>query len=470
MARGLTREVGGDTSRWRPYGRRTEAAPLSRTSPLTSRSRLSTLAERARQSLFLVPMGFAVGGIALAVLTLLLDEAVSGDLSLPLSVASTAASARSTLSTVASATMAFAGIAFSVTLLVFQMSSSQYSPRVLQGLFLDTFNKRVIGLVVGTFTYCLVVLRSVHAAVDGGADAAVPTFSTSVSVVLGVVAVLAIVAFIDHNAHRMDVSRILRDVTDQTLDRADERWWPEEGASVVAGPLPPGDPAEVVCDSSGWIQTMDASGILGAVPDGTTVVVDTGPGHYAAEGTVLCRVWPADAVDDDVARGVRGAVVTGPSRTLLQDPAYGVRQLVDVALRALSPGVNDPTTAQDAIFHMADALRAVLRRPEPPAEVTGEGARRVVLPRRTPTEVVRLAFDELRRAAGPMPAVTSYLLAAMSTVAGSLGDVASAAEARRELRRQADLAVAEAEHAGVPAWDVAQLRQQLDRLELGPPS
>jgi hypothetical protein len=84
--------------------------------------------------------------------------------------------------------------------------------------------------------------------------------------------------------------------------------------------------------------------------------------------------------------------------------------------------------------------------------------------------VVRLAFDELRRAAGPMPAVTSYLLAAMSTVAGSLGDVASAAEARRELRRQADLAVAEAEHAGVAAWDVAQLRQQLDRLELGPPS
>jgi uncharacterized membrane protein len=432
---------------------------------LTNNSRLLALSERARESLFVVPTAFAVAGIALAAAALAVDENVADDLSLPLSFASTAASARSTLSTVASATMTFAGIAFSVTLLVFQMSSSQYSPRVIHGLFRDPFNKRIIGLVVGTFTYCLVVLRSVHGPLDEGPGAAVPTFSTTVSVVLGVAVVLAIVAFIDHNAHRMDVSRILRDVTDQTLERADDRWWPEEGASTAAGPLPTAEPGVVTCASSGWVQQIDAGALLGAVPEGTTLSVDVAPGHYATEGVPLCRVWPAETAEE-VRSSVRRAVVTGSTRTMMQDPAYGVRQLVDVALRALSPGTNDPTTAQDAIFHLSDALRAVLQAPVPPAELTREGPRRLVLPTRSPAEVVDLAFGELRRAAAPHPAVTSYLLAAMATVATALDDGTATQEARRELARQARLAVAAAEHDGVAEWDLDALRAQLDELEL----
>lgn len=418
-----------------------------------------------------MPTLFALAGVGLAIGAVVLDEALSEGWTLPLSVASTPDSARSVLSTVASATMTFAGIAFSVTLLVFQMSSSQYSPRVIHGLFRDGFNKRIIGLVVGTFTYCLVVLRSVHGPVDGGPDATVPTLSVSLAVLLGVVAVLGIVGFIDHNAHHMDVSRILGRVTRDARDRAGARWWPQDATPPAddrtAGP-PVGLHTVVASDRDGWVQHVDPGRLLSAVPDGGTLDVDVGPGRYVVRGGVLARVWPAAEGDarDRLEAAVRGAVVLGDSRTTTQDPAYALRQMVDVALKALSPGVNDPTTAQDAVFHLAEALRAVLTAGAPPDELRRDGGR-VLLRVWNGPELVELAFAEVRRAAAPHPTAVDYVLAAIEMVARTTGDVADADAVHTELRRQAQLAVADAEHAGVPTWDVDALRRRLDELALG---
>lgn len=446
-------------------------------------------AERARESLFLIPTTFAVSGVALAVVALAVDENLSGDVSLPLSVASTAASARSVLSTVASATMTFAGIAFSVVLLVFQMSSSQYSPRVIHGLLRDDFNKRIIGLVVGTFTYCLVTLRSVHGPVDGGPDAAVPTVSVSLAVVLGVVAVLAIIGFIDHNAHRMDVSRILDDATDSTRESAQRTSWPEELAidpSDLSGPSAAEadgrrTPAREVVTRlvparrGGWVQQIDVEGLLRVIPPGATAEARTRPGRYAVTGSPLVEVHmcpPAedggaddgDHDDDDFARSVADAVVIGPSRTITQDPAYGLRQVIDVALRALSPGVNDPTTAQDALFHLADALRAVLDVEPAPRTFGGDDGRRVVLWHRSDAELVGLAFDELARSAASQPTVTGYLLAAIDTVMPPEDGTSRDQAVRRALLQQAENAVAESVRAGVAESEVARLEARLARM------
>ena len=142
--------------------------------------------ERIRVSLFFVPVVGVVISIVGAVVTIWIDSRLDlRGTDLPLGVTSTVASARSVLSTVAGATMTFAAIAFSISLLIIQQASSQFSPRVVHTLFRDPFNKRVMGLVMGTFTYCLVVLRSVRSFGEPGGDVVIPNLSVAIAVLLG---------------------------------------------------------------------------------------------------------------------------------------------------------------------------------------------------------------------------------------------------------------------------------------------
>jgi uncharacterized membrane protein len=345
-------------------------------------------------------------------------ELIDDGRDLPLRLTSTVDGSREILSTVASATITFAGIAFSIALLVFQLASSQYSPRVVHGLFRDPFNKRIIGVVVGTFAYCLTVLRSVRSTEDG-ADPLVPHLSTGVAVLLGVITVLAVVAFIDHAAHRMDVSEILQDVTRQTVAAADTA---ERATAPVHADPPSADGLPVRFEHNGWIQQIDRRALLDLVPPGGVVALQSAAGRYAVTGTTACTLWPAPerADRDDAAARARKAIRLGDTRTMQQDATYGLRQIVDVALKALSPGVNDPTTAQDSIFHAAAVLHTLLRGVEPKV-VAGEDGRRLLLPE-VPDEadLVALAFDEVRLAAHGNPAVSIYLLEAMRLLVDSL--------------------------------------------------
>ena len=402
---------------------------------------LAALLDRVRSSLFLVPMLFVVGGAVLGQVSLEVDSALTDrDVQLPFVLQSTVDNARAVLSTVATATITVAGIAFSISLLVIQLASSQYSPRVVHSLFRDPFTKRVMGLVVGTFTYCLVVLRSVRDALDDGGQAVVPNLSVALALLLGVASILATIAFINHSAHSMDVSELLHDVTDESL-RAVERGWPASSGPGALEDPPPVEGHEVRFTANGWIQYVDADALLAVAAPGGVVRLESEVGRYAVAGTPLATVWPVPDPDerDPLAGRLRAAVHVGQSRTLQQDASYGVRQLVDVALRALSPGVNDPTTAQDAIFHLAAVLHEALERDCPPRAVEGDGARRLLRPEAPDHgDLVDLAFDELRVAARTQPTVCVYLLEAMNLLCRSQ-QVATRAEVLKPLRRQARL-------------------------------
>lgn len=399
--------------------------------------------ERIRSSLFVVPMAavFVATGLGLAMLTL--DRQVDADVAgFPLGLGSTVESARAVLGTIASATISFAGIAFSVSLLIIQLASSQYSPRVVQTLFRDPFNKRVMALVVGTFTYCVVVLRSVRSAIEPGGDDVIPNMSVAVAVVLGIVTILAVVAFIDHNAHAMDVSEILERIRTTTTDQICATWEPSDPRDDEVAERPPVDdapPTVVRAGTSGWVQHVDADALLRSLPPATTALVATRAGRYALTGSPLVSICPA--VDDDqVVAAARAAIALGPTRTMQQDVSYGLRQTADIAVRALSPGVNDPTTAQDAIFHTAAILSELLRR-RPARHVTGDAHGRVVVTDHPGhDELIRLSFDETRRAAAPHPAVCTYLIEALDALAEAL--IADGFTAHRaELQRQRELVV-----------------------------
>jgi uncharacterized membrane protein len=400
--------------------------------------------ERVRSSLFFVPLVFLTAGVVLAEVALLVDDRLEDVAdTFPLTLSATVDGARAVLTTVATATVTVAGIAFSIALVVFQQAASQHTPRVVYSLFRDPFNKRVIGVVVGTFSYCLVVLRVVRGPIDPTGSAVVPSLSVAGAVLLGLVSLLAIIAFIDHSAHAMDVSELLQRITDDTLDELRRPAEHEHGdlEPAATGVLPDSAGYAVAAGSNGWVQHIDQRELLRAVAPGSVVHLRTRVGRYVAEGSPICTVTSRpDRHDvDEVTSAVRRAVLVGRTRTLHQDPAYGLRQLTDVAVRALSPGVNDPTTAQDAIFHLAAVLRAVLRSPEPCPVQDGSGS--VVVPDGADwhAELVDQAFDEIRRDASSRPTVTRYLLQAIHLVVESLPDDAPSA-ARRALLRQARLA------------------------------
>ncbi len=427
--------------------------------------RLSSLIEQFRSSLFFVPMLAVVAATVAGFAGLEVDRRTESAADhLPLGFNSTVESARTLLGIIAGATISFAGIAFSVSLLVIQLASSQYSPRVVHTLFRDPFNKRVMALVVGTFTYCIVVLRSVRSALDDGREPVIPNFSVAVAVLLGIATILAIVAFINHSAHAMDISQILERIRRDTTEQIRAEWTsacPDDASSSPSSMPPAGDSSTVIrADRSGWVQQVDVTGLLAGLPDGTTAHVETYAGRYSIERTPLVTLSPA--IDGaEVESFVRASFVIGDTRTMQQDVTYGLRQLVDVAVKALSPGINDPTTAQDAIFHAAAVLAELLRHDPPPA-VRLDGSRRVVL-RQLPTfgDLVGLAFDETRRAGALHPTVCLYLLATIDSLIEAL-EADGLAHRTTELRHQARLVAEGCGRADVPHDDISQVRRSYD--------
>ena len=407
-----------------------------------------------QSSLFVVPMMFVFGGVVLGELALAADGRVGG---IPTGLTATVDSGRSVLSVVAGATLAFAGIAFSVSLLLISLASSQFSPRVVHGLFRDPFNTRVMGIVVGTFTYCLVVLRAVRGPFDGGGAAVIPSISVLLAVVLGIVSVLSIVAFIDHAAHSMDISEILHRVTEDTIERirAD---WPETSTPDAAMQAPLGDGFSILLDRRGWIQEHR---VLRTCSKGSSKARACAWRRRREDtrmpGMPLATVWPEPADPELATERALRAIVVGETRTMQQDVAFGVRQLVDVALKALSPGINDPTTAQDAMFHLGAVLREVLARSAPPRVVDGREGRVLLLPEALAhEELIDLAFDEVRIVSATQPTVSIYLLEVLHLLAASLDvrDVESGAC----LRKQADLVLEVSERADLTLFDHERVR------------
>ncbi len=423
-------------------------------------SRLKAWGDRLRSSLFFIPMLCVIAGIIVGEAMLIVDALVTG---IDPRLTATVDSARTVLTTVASATLTFAGIAFSVSLLLISLASSQYSPRVVHGMFRDPFNKRVMGLVIGTFTYCLVVLRAVRGALEDAGDPIVPSVSILLAVVLGIASILAIVAFINHAAHSMDVSSILRRVTEEVLSQASSAWPepdPEEspGAEQEGARELPHGAAAVRFSSYGWVQNVDYDALLAALPPSARVRLGTFAGQYAIQNTPICHIFPAPDDLDELTSAVQAAVMVGESRTLQQDMEYGVRQLSDVALKAMSPGINDPTTAHDAISHLGTVLADLLSRQPPARRLTGAEGQVLVIPDATTHEhLVGIAFDEVRIASAEQPTVLIYLLDVLHHVELSLSEL-HRPKAIRALREQADLIRAMNETADVPDPDRERVR------------
>lgn len=425
--------------------------------------RVGDLVDRLRSSFFYVPALFILGALVLARATTWLDAMIDYDASVLLRsvvIRSTADGARAILGTTAGATITVAGIVFSVTMLSVQLASSQFSPRVLDGFLRDRFKQNVMGLMVGTFTYCLLVLAVVRRQFSTGSEAAEHRLAVTVAVALGVIAILAIVAFVDQSARSLQVGQIIRRITDETMERVRQLHPEPHTPTQVDGsgtPLPDGEGWTVRADSDGWVQRVDAAGLFGAAAEGGVVRLDTRVGAFVSREQPLATIWPEPEDHDGAIERVRSSIVRGRTRTLRQDVAFGIRQLVDIAVRALSPGVNDPTTANEALVHLGGLVREILLRDLPDRVRTDDKDRRLFRPHDLDrNEYVTAAFSEIRFAAANSPTVLATLIRVLRGL-DEIVRTAEHAERTGQLRREARLTVETAERAGLESIELERI-------------
>ncbi|HVM11573.1 MAG TPA: DUF2254 domain-containing protein [Actinomycetota bacterium] len=376
---------------------------------------IQALLERFRSSLFFKPALYVLGALVVAHGMLFADSVVNGE-ALPAYLRSTVDSARAMLSTIAGAIITVAAVVFSITVVSVQLASSQFSPRILRGFLRDRKNQAVLGFVMGTFTYCLLILRAVRSPGENGEEAVIPNLSVAVGLLLAVLTALAILAFIDHSARSMQVGELINRIADEAIEQI-RRLPRTEGPPEPEPPEESEEGTPIPARQRGWIQQVDSGRVLASLQPGATFRQVVRTGHFVSEGTPLGFVSPAPADVDELAEALDEHFQYGPERTMQEDIEFGMRQIVDVALRALSPGVNDPTSAYEVIVHLNAMLIELFQRDLPPRVVPGEEGRRILrLNELTHPELLGRAFDQIRIIGARQPAVAIMLLRSLGVL------------------------------------------------------
>lgn len=359
------------------------------------RVRIMQIVEYLRESLWFLPGLSVLTAILLQQVLLQLDRSVEGGVPEWLKFGGGPESARSFLSAIATSILSMTAVIFSVTMLVLQLASAQLSPRVMRSFLRDRRNQVVLALFIATFTYALLTLREVR-------EDFVPGITVWIAFLLVLVNIGAFIFFINHIAQSIRAGNVIDQVARETLV-AIERLYPE----AVGDPAE--DPAAVVdlLDTppqrvlrwerrSGVISGIDADAILSLCERQTcTIALVPRVGDFIARDSIVANVW-GDSEDVD-SQLLQRTIATGIERSMRQDAAFGLRQLVDIAERALSPGVNDPTTAVQVLDQLHDLLAVLMTRTFPtPYRYAQDGTLRLYLPRPDWDSYVSLAIREIR--------------------------------------------------------------------------
>ncbi len=410
--------------------------------------RLRQLWLKARYSFWFLPALLVLGAVILAVALIEADGWFEPRVfdRWPRLFGSGAAGARGLLTTIATSMITVAGVVFSITLVALSLASSQYTSRVLRNFMSDRINQSVLGAFVGIFAYCLVVLRTIRGGDEG---AFVPSLAVLAGLLLGFVGIAVLIYFIHHISTAIQASHILASVTGETLRAVDDLFPEGVGEEDTAGdPAPTGAVRSwrpVAADKTGYIQSLDTTGLLAFASERQTVVrMERRIGQFVIEGVPLASVLVP--LTDDDRRKLARLYATGRQRTVEQDAAFGIRQVVDVALKALSPGVNDTTTAVMCIDHLTAILvRLTDRRIESRYRST-DGEVRLLTCGPTYSDMVGEAFDQIRQNGSGNVAVLEALLGSLELLEGRT----KGRPRRRVLLEQAE-AVAELNQRTVPA-------------------
>jgi uncharacterized membrane protein len=374
-------------------------------------------------SYWFIPAVLGVIAVLLSIVTVTIDQRIGDDWIVGLDMLVFApmqgAGARAVLTTIAASMITVAGVVFSLTLLVLTQASSQFGPRRLLNFMHDRTNQIMLGAFVATFVYALLVLRVVTDGADGGGSVAfVPQVSVLTSLVLAFATVGLLVYFFHHIAESVRATHVLGDVDTALQDMLDDL--PEPGGSdePAAEDIPTNfrdDVGVIDAKRGGYLQSVAVKTLVNAAVEHDAVVrVLPTVGSFVTRGAPVAEVHPAAAVAA-VQGAVHRSVTTGNDRSLTQDLGFVFDELLEIALRALSPSMNDPFTARACIDRIAQGLLRLDRCGLPgQVHVDDDGVVRAFVPLQGSGPLTRHLFAELRRASRGNLFVTQHLLEAMA--------------------------------------------------------
>ena len=429
--------------------------------------RFRQLWDYLRSSFWFVPSLMVAGSVVLAGALIEMDSAGSDKwlAQWPRLFGAGAESARGMMSTIASSMMTVVGVTFSMILVVLALASSQYTSRVLRNFIRSRITQFVLGTFAGIFTYCLIVLRTIR---GNDASAFVPTLAVFFGFVLALAGVSALMFFIHHIASSIQASSIIATVADETM-LAIDRLFPgrlgqgpnDDDEQPAILPLPRRGWQPVAARGNGYIQNVDGGALLRFATEHKTIVrMERGIGDFVVDNTLLVSLDLEDPPNGELIGALQSAYNIERHRTLEQDAAFGIRQIVDMALRALSPSTNDTTTAVMCLDYLTAILSRVASRRIPSSHRYEDGDLRVITSGPTFAKLVAESFDQIRGSAGGNVGIMLRMLGALQTI----GSLTASPIRRRLLREQVQRLAELAERTVESSHDRSRIDARLTRV------
>jgi len=360
------------------------------------------------------------------------------------------------------------GVVFSITILALTLASQQFGPRMMRNFVRDLGNQVTLGVFVGTFVYAVLGLGSITSISHGDF---VPRLSITVAEALLLVDLAVLIYFIHHIAKSIQLPEVIAGIA-RDLMRAIDAEFPEQEVVLPASSRSGKSVSELLqlieergvvapADTSGYLQFVAYAQLVDIAARTDSVIrLNHRPGHFVVAGRPLATVWPGGAAGQ-VALSLTKANITGPHRTLMQDPVFAIDQLVEIGIRALSPAVNDTFTALTCIDWLSAGLSRVSSRTLTEGVYRDRFGRvRLIESDPSYSRMVNRAFDKVRQAARGMPAVIIRMLDALSSIV----EQTTSAEQQRVLVRQAEMILQSAEESVPDAHDREDIRLRYDRF------
>ncbi len=409
------------------------------------RIRLVSYWESLRSTYWFLPSLLALLAILLAWATIELDtyfleERANG---LQWLYAGKAEGALSLLSTVAGSMITVAGVTFSITIVALTLASSQFGPRLLNNFMRDRGNQLVLGTFIATFIFCLLVMRTIRSTT---VDPFVPPISVTTGLLLAIASLGVLIYFIHHISTSINVEYVIANV-EEDLNATIDRLYPQQRSPYAfeqvlrhEDDIPEDFASEaraVHAANNGYVQVIDYDTLVDISTEHDIVLrLEQRPGGFVAEGHALVLVRPGEVVDDELVEEINNAFIVGQRRLQRQDVTYDINQLVEIAVRALSPGINDPFTAIACLDRLGGALSNLAARATPSSYYyDDEDNLRVIGQSVTYGELVDTAFDQIRQYGRTSVGVTIRLLETIAVIAAHV----QTDDQRAALRRHATM-------------------------------
>ncbi len=390
--------------------------------------RVKTYWEDARTQLWFIPTVMVILMVIVAFALLYIDRHYTRyfDENFYWLFSGTPDATRSVLSTIATSVITVISIAFSLTIIALQQASVQFTPRVLRNFTSDQGNQIVLGTYIATFIYSLLILRSVRNAAEGGAVSFVPSLSTTIALLLALLCMGMLIFFISHIARTLQASVIIAQIHKELREQIEHLYPARIGKSAKKTMKTHPANAKVgqahlaiTAEVPGFVVYVDEK-VLGNLPLRKKTLLSILPqvGDFIVEGQIIAKLYDYKKLDVDIVEQIRGALIVNGQRTLLEDPLFAIRQLVDIALKALSPGINDPTTASYCIRYLTNGLTRLSSREFPDSYRTFEGTDIILhLNRPTWDEFVAKSYSQIQIESRENLEVTLVLLRSIHELA-----------------------------------------------------